>query len=323
MNNFKAGQKLTLMDRHGHDVPVEVICFIGDGNQGDVYKVRNCNTSQIMAMKHLYGKYALDKLVFGKGLKGREAFFAKCLLFCHSDCPHPSFAWPRAISGLTAGTKSFLYTMPLITGYQDFNLAIKDPSLTMQQRAELALAVLDPMIALHKQHLVYGDVSNTNILYQIDPYGRPRVAIIDCENISTDEFNMGLMGSGDFLAPEQVDPGSRNGGKPFCASTHTDIHGICVLLFELFCRSHPLWSLDVLTEEPTKENFRKNHGTSPRFCMDPGNDALPIVRKRWNQLPEPMRLCFAYQFSQDCLFHPEKRLSLEEVRKLLVLSYFN
>lgn len=316
MSSFKVGDKAYL--DAAMSTYVEIVEHIGEGSQGDVYKVQLPKSKTIAAMKHLYYNYAEDSLVFAGGMSGKEAFHAKCNLLSRVPSPHPNFAWPIMVSPMTKHGKGFVYVMPLLAGYKNFNLAIKDSSLTMRQRALLSVEVLEPMIALHKQNLVYGDVSNNNILYKWASDGRVHVGIVDCENITTTKHNMGLLGSDDFRAPEQI------AAKDTIVfpSIQTDIYGICVLLFELFCGHHPLFGELVANEDPTNENFIKHYGAAPHFCFGSGgNAALPVAQQRWEQLPEPMRIFFRCQFSPDRLHGIVPRLSLEDFRKIIRLSF--
>ena len=68
--HFKKGQTVDFCD--STNTRVQVLDYLGGGNQGDVYKVRNLTTGEILAMKHLYGNYAKDKLRFRRRTKHRR-----------------------------------------------------------------------------------------------------------------------------------------------------------------------------------------------------------------------------------------------------------
>ena len=318
--HFKKGQTVDFCD--STNTRVQVLDYLGGGKQGDVYKVRNLTTGEILAMKHLYGSYAKDKLRFRRQLSGKEAFYAKCVALSKEPAPHSALAWPIAVSAMTKTGKSFLYTMPLLEGYQEISQVIKDDSLTLEERARIVMALTEPMYALHSQNLVYGDISHTNFLVKRLADGSFRVAVIDCENINLSQYNMGLRGTGDYRAPELIIPDPNNGGQPHVPTVQSDIHAFAVLTYRIFCRHHPLDGNLVLSQDYTKENFARFYGTDPKFSMgENNNEPFIYALERWKRLPEILRLYYLQVFSPDCLHGKTPRMDLAAFRKVMRLSF--
>jgi serine/threonine protein kinase len=243
------------------------------------------------------------------------------MLMAKEGSPHPALVWPKSVSLMNKDRTSFLYTMPLVEGYLPVTAAIKNKQLTMQQRAKLVKAMAEPIMVLHRMGLIYGDISDTNFLFKINPDGTFSVRVIDCENVNLEKYNMGLGGTGDYRAPEQIVPDPAT-GKPQVPSIQSDIHGFGVLSFLVFCRHHPLDGELVLAEPDTPENFIKHYGKHPHFSFGQNNNTpFPLARTRWAQIPNPLKLYYCHLFSDDCLHRQTPRRGLGDFMKLLEMSY--
>lgn len=319
VKNFEQGQILELS--YPKPTFVRVLDYIGSGRQGDVYKAQDVKTGELVALKHNYYKYANDKKQMN-GMSGKEAFYQKTRLFARTGSPHPAFAWPKAVSDMSKDPISFLYTMPLLEeGYQPVTAAIKNKKLTTEQRLKLAIKLAEPILCLHQERLVFGDISDTNFYIKENADGTFSVRIIDCENINRADFNMGLLGTGYYLPPESIVPDPDNGNMPHCPTIQSDIHAFGVLSFQLFCRHHPLDGELVLAEPDTPETFLKHYGTNPHFCFGKNNNtAFPLAKARWQQLPEPLKLYYMELFSDECLHGIIPRRNLSAFLKLANMS---
>lgn len=288
--------------------------LIGSGSQADVYLALDILQNRYVAAKHCYGNYA----------NNRELFYKKVRALARHDSPHPDLCWPANVSPLTK-EKSFLFTMPLLEGYRPLTGVItgKD-GLTMAQKVRLLYDAADILRSLHEKKFVYGDISDRNILYRLEPDGRIRVKFVDCENITLPGFSFGLQGTGKYRAPELLLPDpDREDGHPQAPSIHSDAFAFQVLAFRVLLRRHPLdGELARSCRADDHEGFLEYYARQPRFIFDGNlNPPGPEVTKKWKQLPALMQVYFQDCFCQRSLHHKQHRSGMEELRCCLSLSY--
>jgi eukaryotic-like serine/threonine-protein kinase len=101
------------------------------------------------------------------------------------------------------------------------------------------------------------------------------VAIIDNDNVGTDDAEVFVWGTGGFMAPEVV----RREKFP---TGHTDLHSLAILLFYLFVHGHPLEGVKAhaayawASSRPSEsETAMRTYGLEPVFVFDPRNPANP------------------------------------------------
>lgn len=312
MAHFKAGDIVPFHDKPNTVLRIDKL--IGAGTQADVYAALDIMNSTHVAVKHCYGPYAENKPLFYKKVQ---------LLASHS-APHPDLCWPGSVSPLTR-EHSFLYTMPLLSGYRTLTGAItNEDNLTGQQKAVILYKAAQVLQKLHDQKFVYGDISDRNIMYRIDPSGEIDVKFIDCENITLPGFSFGLQGSGKFRAPELLLPDpNRDDGRPQSPSIESDVFAFQVLAFRVLLRRHPLdGELARSRRADDHDGFLEYYARNPRFIFDgktnPPSDA---IARKWSCLPDPMKIFFMDSFSQRCLHNKQYRSGMDALCCCLSLSY--
>lgn len=312
MAHFKKDDIVPLRD--AHNTVLRMGELIGSGNQADVYRGLDILQSRYVAVKHCYGPY-VDK---------KDLFYKKVRILSEHPAPHPDLCWPISISPLTKN-KAFLYTMPLLEGYRPLTGVITgQDSLTDQQKAVILYKAAEALHALHAGGFVYGDISDRNIMYRMEPDGTVSVKYIDCENVTVPGGSFGVQGSGKYRAPELLLPDpNREDGLPQPPSFHSDMYAFHVLAFRVLLRRHPLdGELARTKAADDHEGFLEYYARKPRFIFDgTTNSPGPRITRKWEMLPRPMQSYFRDCFSQDALRHKERRPDMEKLRKSLARSY--
>lgn len=292
--------------------------LISSGAQADVYDVIDVNRKTHVAMKHLYGHYAVKDY--------KKLYYDKCRIMTQYHSIHPDLAWPYDISQPTSND-NFFFVMERLDGYTNVSQAIKNPSLlTQTQKAQLCLRLAEIILTLQKNGFVYGDISGKNTLFRIDTNGNIRVKLIDCDNLISEGtskqhpkgFNLGLTGTGLYRAPEIIS------GKAV-PNRQSDLHSLAVTCFRVFMQRHPLDGNAVRAHMMSSDTTLEYFGKHPHFIFD-GNEntvSSQAVISRWNALPRPMKLYFTLIFNQEHLLCQEPRLEADILIQLLKRSFPN
>ena len=310
MAYFKKGDIVRLQDK----TVVMILELIGSGQQGDVYKAYDRVRKCYVAVKHCYGSYVNNK----------DKFYEKVKIMADHRPPDDRLCWPTGVSQLT-GDKCFLYVMPLLEGYRPFTgLVTNKDSVTMEQKVKILNQAAQVIQNLHKQSLIYGDISDKNLLYRVEADGSVDVRFIDCDNITLPGFSLGVQGTGKYRAPELLLPDpDRSDGRPQCPSQKSDDFGFSVLAFRVLMRRHPLDGTLARTKRADDyEGFLEYYGRNPRFIFDGQSNAPSdnIVRK-WRALPEPMKIFFRCAFRQEALKDKHARPDMAAFLRCLSLAY--
>lgn len=279
---------------------------IGTGRQADVYRVINYDKKKYMALKHMYGAFSTNP----------QLFFKKLNILCQFESPHTSLIWPCSVGSYDLETQSFVYSMELLPpDYKPVATAMKNKDrgrITDNQREMIAIKLTDVFATLHKKGFLYCDISGSNIFYKINPDGTVDVKVIDCDNISIEGYNLGLLGTGLFRSPEVL-----LGGKP---SFQSDAHSLAVAIFWLFVGTHPLDGQLTRSMPFTKELVKEYFGQRPIYIFDKNSLNPPSHDRyiqRFNSLPLHLQMYFNLMFCQRSLHDSQYRPDLEMLYKIL------
>lgn len=308
MYYFKEKDVIRVDDRE-----VMVVNPLSSGAQAQVYRVLDPKGAKFLAMKHLFGKYTTDPALFCEKVK----VLAKC------PAPHPDLVWPLKVSDFDPSTGSFCFLMELVPpDYKPLAMAIKHPrTLTDDQRRELCLKIVDVFEALQNQDpdprrkLIYSDISEKNILYRIEPDGAVSIKVIDCDNISTNEMNMGLHGTGLFRAPELLRDGAQAKLTVSC-----DLHALAVAIFRIMVGCHPLDGALVHGHAFTDKNIVRFFGREPVYVFAPSGENPPCDPDsilRLKKLDRTLQIYFSVIFSHECLMGEMERPPIGYLKEAL------
>lgn len=261
---------------------VEVIEYLAEGGQGEVYKV-NYN-----------GKaYALK---WYKRPVPPDAFYDNLANNVKKGAPNEHYLWPLMLTAKYKG--SYGYIMELRpTKYHEFSEFLLSCVRFKNYEALInaALNIVESFRLLHSMGYSYQDVNEGGFF--IDPADGD-VLICDNDNVAPFGVNLGVKGFPRYMAPEVVTDQNR-------PNTHSDRFSLAVLLFRLFYIDHPLEGEYTIQFPLTDAIGAQLYGIAPIFCYDPNNDrnrpnpyAQPNVIKRWNIYPPDLQATFTKAFTK-------------------------
>lgn len=274
--------------------------WIGKGEQADIYSVINVDRGRLMAAKHMYGAFSTNSQLFYKKLK----------ILSQYQAPHRSMVWPQMVSDYDYDTNSLIYIMDLLPeGYKPIAYAMKPKNwgvLTDKQRIILSSRLVEAFATLHKKGFFYCDISGDNILYKLDQNGNIDIKIIDCDNVSIESQNLGLLGSGLFRAPEVL-----LGCTP---NFKSDAHALAVAIFRLLVGTHPLDGTLTKSVHYTPQMVTEYFGYKPMYIFGKDSTNLPCCHQYtvlYNRLPPNVKLYFDVMFCNNSLHNSNDRPGLE------------
>ncbi|HEU0241640.1 MAG TPA: hypothetical protein VFR11_20620 [Micromonosporaceae bacterium] len=237
--------------------PLLVCERVGEGGQGVVHRATMSGGAQL-ALKwyrpHTHSRAQYESI---ERLASRPA-------------PHPSFMFPLD-TVRAAHLTAFGYVMPwLDPKYMSFASYLNEPRAPgLKAKATIGRKLAEAFSALHTSGLCYRDINFGNLW--VDPV-RADVAIIDNDNVGTDDGPVTVLGALRFMAPEVI----RRQARP---STVSDLHSLAVLLFYLLMHGHPLdgarleasMSWETGRHRTDEQLARKHYGDEPVFVFDPAD----------------------------------------------------
>lgn len=259
---------------------------IGEGGQGIVYKV-------------LYkGKERALKW-YSKGVgDDSERFYENLKRNIEKGSPAPTFLWPLALTEIK-DRKYFGYVMELRpSSYKDFNLILLNRVKFKNFSAivNAALQIVASFKKLHNLGFSYQDLNDGNFF--INPENGD-VLICDNDNVAPDRQNLGIKGKPRYIAPEVVN--STN-----LPDTFSDRFSLAVILFLLFCKSHPLDGLKDNNRIDPAKNAMNLYCLKPVFIFDPvdkSNRPNPDIHKNarlfWPRYPKHIQDVFIQAFAKE------------------------
>lgn len=302
--------------------------FLGRGGQGEVYRVSGQD-----------GEYALKWFHADSFLKkiNAEAFYKNLSRNVENGTPHLSsgdtatqFIWPEKLVDWQLG--SFGYLMPLTQpGYSPLSDIIlgrrreanggETPLIWKSWfiRVTAALNLVRAFEILHASGLSYQDLNEGGFAINMD---NGDVMICDCDNVSPDRTNLGILGVLNYMAPEVV----RREKLP---DHYTDQYSLAIILFRLFFYNHPMEGTESISLHSNVQLSRQDadlsiYGTNPHYCLDSKSHVNPPDKRSHSEV---RRLCRTYptallqafeQVFTDGISEPMSRLTATEWRKVLL-----
>jgi Protein kinase domain/WD domain, G-beta repeat len=220
----------------------EILEELGGGGMGKVYKAFHTKLKRPVALKVIRAHLALDPSALAR-------FDREMEIVARLD--HPNIV--RALdAGEAAGTRFLV--MELLEGRNVFNLVQQGP-LPVAMACAIARQTADALQHIHDHGLVHRDIKPSNLM--IMPSGQVKVLDLGIArwNIAATGDNpltpgCHLIGTHDYLAPEQIDNASTVDGR-------ADIYSLGCTLYHLLAGEAPFARLPLLqklvahgTQEP-------------------------------------------------------------------------
>ncbi|MFZ0410181.1 MAG: protein kinase [Candidatus Acidiferrales bacterium] len=195
----------------------EVIAEAGHGSMGNVYKARDRETGETVALKLLKHEIASDQAMMDR--------FKNELLFARK-ITHKNVC--RVHEFNRAGSLAYT-SMEFVEGESLRSVLTRFGALAPRKAIDLALQICSGLKEAHAQGIVHRDLKPENVM--IDSHGN--VKIMDFGIARSMEAGTRLTGSmigtPAYMAPEQV------AGKPI--DYRTDIYSLGLILYEMFTGS--------------------------------------------------------------------------------------
>lgn len=320
---FKPGDHVWCED--GSDYMVQG--FLGCGGQGEVYRVRGREGEK--AMKWYHAVRYLSKInaeAFYKNL--RRNVVAGVPMLSSGDSAS-QFVWPQKMVRAQQG--SFGYVMDLFDPrFESFSNVLMGrvkethgvrPLVWKSwfMRVTAALNIVRAFDILHAVGLSYQDINEGGIAIDMS---NGDVLICDCDNVSPDGTNLGILGVMRYMAPEVV-------LRKKLPDRDTDRYSLAVLLFMLFFNSHPMHGMESvrLHGDETigqQEADIRIYGKAPHYCLSQKNPVnIPHeklhrdVRQLCSLYPRVLLEAFDMVFTEG-IENPGARLSSAQWRKVLL-----
>lgn len=282
---------------------VTVIEKIGEGGQGQVYKV------------DYDGEIKALKWYFVRSLRNANEFYANLKENIIAGSPSINFLWPEDITEWKDNT--FGYVMDLRPDeYKDFCLFMlaKERFATTKALISAAINIVSAFRELHNRGYSYQDLNDGNFF--INPKNGD-VLVCDNDNVAPYGENFGVDGKSRYMAPEIV-IGKK---KP---DIHTDRYSLSLILFLLFFNDHPLEGKYTMVPCLTEELEKKFFGSDPIFMFDPNGKNSPVrgINKNpialWPLYPQYIKDLFLRAFSKEVLEGTKPRIIEKEWLETLI-----
>jgi len=287
-HHFSIGDTITTQS----GMSVEIIRFIGEGGQGQVYEVQS--NENRWALKY----YTKEYFATAEQMENLKELI-------RIGSPSPTFLWPVDIVKKSQDSL-FGYIMPLRPPHFEnlIDYVKRRTNPTFYSIITAAFYLADSFSKLHAQGLCYRDISLGNVFFE--PITGD-VLICDNDNVcyNNDNSIIRIGGTSGFIAPEIV----LGNGVP---NRNTDLYSLSVLIFHLLLISHPLNGIkesQIDCWDPESE--KKIYGSEALFIFDPVNDSNrpdQFLHQNailfWNIYPDLIKKIFIRAFTKG-LFDPD------------------
>ncbi len=263
----------------------DITGVIGEGGMGKVYKGKDLQSGQEVAVKVLHREIGADE-------RAVKRFMSEARILQSLSHPHiiKHFAFGRAEDGFLYIAMDFLHGKPA-------DVLVKERVLTRLQVAQVLDQVCDALGEAHLQGIIHRDLKPANIFITQREDGFPFVTVLDfgIAKVSGGQsltVTGKVMGTPSYMAPEQI------AGKP--PNPRMDIYALGILAYELLCGRPPF-----VSDTPIELLYLHLHEPPP-----PINTLLPR--------DAPVSDAFSKLLLSLLTKDPEKRpKNTVEVRKLL------
>lgn len=321
---FQAGERILCEDGSEYTV----LELLGRGGQGEVYHIRGRDGDK--ALKWYHADQFLSKInavAFYNNL--RQNVEAGPPMLSNGDRAS-QFVWPQKMVKAQRG--SFGYVMDLFeTRFESMSHVLmgrtKDKAGNERRivwkswflRVTAALNIVRAFEILHAVGLSYQDINEGGIAIDMD---NGDALICDCDNVSPDGTNLGILGVMRYMAPEVV-------LHKKLPDRDTDRYSLAVLLFLLFFNSHPMHGMESIRLHGDEQLGQQEadiriYGSAPHYCLSQKKAVNPPHEKLHRDV---RRLCSLYPRvlleAFDTVFttgveKPSARLSSSQWRKVLL-----
>ncbi len=231
----------------------KVLELIGVGGMGKVYKVKDTELDEIIAVKLLLEELSSDeKMVNNFKREIRLARKVKHRNIC------------RVHDLQEAEGKKFI-SMEFVDGITLKNLIIKNGSIPLEDGLKILKQVCEGLKACHDAGIVHRDISSKNIM--IDKSGTAMImdfGISRTSAITGSGTASSIVGTPHYMSPEQIE-GKKVDGR-------SDIYSLGIVMYEMFTGSLPFTgttpiavAMRHLKEKPVNP-YRLNRTLPKRMC---------------------------------------------------------
>lgn len=212
----------------------QIVDVIARSGMATVFRARDLETGQIVALKVPYMEYESD-LVF------HERFLREEQIGQRLD--HPAI-----IKVLRPKEKSRVYlAMEYVEGELLSERLRREQRFPVQTAVDLALQIADALVYMHENSVVHRDLKPANIMIQ--PNGKVKlidfgIAMDTTLRKMTWARMSNTMGTPDYMAPEQI--------KGLRGDARTDIYSLGTMLYEMLTGKVPFPAENVYAEMRSK-----------------------------------------------------------------------
>jgi hypothetical protein len=258
----------------------DVICFLGRGGMGDVYRAMQLSTHRMVALKLMRPDFTSEKL--------RLRFEREVELTARLD--HPNIA--RIYDSGRAG-EIYYYAMELVEG-DALDKYVSANRLGRRAILELMRIAVRAVQHAHQRGVIHRDLTPANILVGAD--GQPHVLDFGLAKPLLEEspaisVSREVIGTPAMMSPEQA------AGETNRIDTRTDVYSLGVILFRFLTGQWPhdiSGPEDVVLRRITQEEVKR-----PRdIVKDIDRDLEALLLKALARLPED-RYASAAEFAHD------------------------
>src|SRR5271156_5489338 len=192
----------------------DILAEAGHGSMGNVYKARDRETGEIVALKLLKPEIASDQAMMERFKN--ELLFARKIT--HKNvCRMHEF---NRVGGIAYSSMEFVEGESLRSVLSRFG------GLPQKKAVDLALQICSGLKEAHAQGIVHRDLKPENIM--VDAHGNVKIMDFGIARSMEAMTRMtgSLVGTPQYMAPEQV------AGKP--VDYRTDIYSLGLILYEMF-----------------------------------------------------------------------------------------
>lgn len=202
--------------------PFKILGLLSTG-MALVYKAEQSQPQRLIALKIPRGGKLLSS-------ESRERFLREVR---HASSLDHAGIVPVLDAGEIDGTP--YYTMPFIEGHS-LDRYVEDEKPTLADRLQLFFRLCSVVQALHEKDLIHRDLKPANVL--VDRYGDVRLLDFGLaralEEETTISMDQSLMGTLQYMAPEQTLPGGQ-----VSVTRATDVYSLGVILYWLLTDTQP------------------------------------------------------------------------------------